>query len=671
MRKMLLGVIAAGIIVGTGAYFGTKLWAQLQTKSDIEGIFDSLKGTFATVSRGKIDFDSATRNVKVPDVLLQSADKVTTVKFEQIAMYGTSALSKDRFAADRIEFINGEITTAFPTATGAHISYKMPKIVIENYSGPTAPLRAAEGAPPSDIVVTWLENVAASSATSITIPKLFASLTPQRTGDAGPAVEPFEYTYTDVVIRELRDRHIAEMSIERMTVTSENSAPDLGSFAAAMARFSLLDFNLDAPIAIFKPEKVKDDGYIQAYRQASVGPFEFRFAKGVGMQIDGFLVEGIGIRPSKLSYASIIAMMELVPKPGTPPSPDQLRTMMEQVANYYDGIRFTKLEMRGFKTEMTQNGGVKLEAIRLSGFENGRLAEFAIEGVEGVTPQNEPFRVGRFALKGLRLTDLMRQSMQMAQGGSKPTLDQSLALLALLEGIEISDITGNNPGTKDPIKIERIQLSWGQFVGPIPTMVRLLSKMTVPSKLADAGMGGMLSDAGMPMVSTTVDFGLAWSEPTLTLTMSPAAIELEKGFAFNAKWSLLNVQRSMFSVDVAQAMAAANLAEIGPLEITLKDTGAVTTALTQYAKGKGLSTDDARKEIIDSVTEAAKGQALSNPDAAVVAQAVIQFIETPGSTLTIKVTPKNKLTSTQLFGVMAISPEAAAALFTIEARTTQ
>src|ERR1043166_6586560 len=99
MRKMLIGVVAAGIIVGTGAYFGSKLLAQLQTKNDIEASFETLKGTFATVNRGKIEFDAATRNVKIPDVLLQTADKTTTIKFEQIALFA-STTSKDRFSAD-------------------------------------------------------------------------------------------------------------------------------------------------------------------------------------------------------------------------------------------------------------------------------------------------------------------------------------------------------------------------------------------------------------------------------------------------------------------------------------------------------------------------------------------------------------------------------------------
>jgi hypothetical protein len=73
----------------------------------------------------------------------------------------------------------------------------------------------------------------------------------------------------------------------------------------------------------------------------------------------------------------------------------------------------------------------------------------------------------------------------------------------------------------------------------------------------------------------------------------------------------------------------------------LRDTGGVKTALTQYARAKDFR-KRTRKQIIDSINETTTSSAQRRPDAPAVAQALIQFIEKPGSTLTITVTPKAK-----------------------------
>jgi len=111
--------------------------------------------------------------------------------------------------------------------------------------------------------------------------------------------------------------------------------------------------------------------------------------------------------------------------------------------------------------------------------------------------------------------------------------------------------------------------------------------------------------------------------------------------------------------------------EAGPLEISLRDTGGLKTALAQYAKGKGLSEDEARTQIIDSLNETAKAAAQSNPDALVVGQAIAQFIQTPMSTLTITVTPKGKVRLKQAFDAANVDPASSVSLFTVEAKTTQ
>ena len=71
MRKTLVGIVAAVIIIGTGAYFGTELWAQFRTKNQVEAVFDALRATFPVASHGRIELYSKQRGVKISDVILK------------------------------------------------------------------------------------------------------------------------------------------------------------------------------------------------------------------------------------------------------------------------------------------------------------------------------------------------------------------------------------------------------------------------------------------------------------------------------------------------------------------------------------------------------------------------------------------------------------------------
>ena len=669
MRRLVIAIVAGIIVIGTGAYFGWDLWAQFRTKSQVERVFDSFRTAFPTASHGRIELSGRTRTVKISNIILQSGDRATTIKIDQLVAGGTKGPIAGRVAAVRIELTNWELTTTVPIASGPAVSYKAPNIVIEAFSGPPTFPQKVNTASMIDVLRASLEYFAASTANAITIPKLVVTVTPRAGGEPSALSGTAEYTYNDLAMKEIRGGHIGTITTARTTFTSDPSVPQLGSFAGAMAQFSLVDFDVNALLAMFDPSNAKNDNYLPLYKQTSGGPLEFRFAQGPSIQVEGFTVDSIAIRPLKLSIFSFLAMADSVPKPGTPPTPEQARAIMDQVANMYEGMRIGKFEMRGIKMRMQPDIDFKLAAVRLIGLENGRLAEFAIEGLDGQSPQKEPIHVGRFAFKGLHMANLVRQSSALTETGRIPSPDQMVGLLALLEGIELDDV--NATSGKQAVRIDTFRLSWGQFVGSIPTKVRLSAKTTVPANLADAGTGGMLSGAGMDTLTTNVDLGVAWTEATKTLDISPAAIELVNSFAFTAKLSVRNVPRSMFSIDTTQAMAAADQLEAGPVEITLRDTGGLKTALTQYAKSKGLSEDDARKQIIDSVNETAKSTAQSNPDALVIGQAIVQFIEMPGSTLTIAVTPKGTVNFKKAFESSNGDPATAATLFTIEAKVAQ
>ena len=133
--------------------------------------------------------------------------------------------------------------------------------------------------------------------------------------------------------------------------------------------------------------------------------------------------------------------------------------------------------------------------------------------------------------------------------------------------------------------------------------------------------------------------------------------------------SLANVQRGAFSLNPLQAAIMAAQIEAGALELTLRDTGGVDLAIAQRARHQNISREAARQAMTDAIREAATQLASANPDVMAVAGALTRFIENPRGTLTIKVTPRGKVSGMQVIESIRTGSLAAFARFQIEATT--
>jgi hypothetical protein len=385
------------------------------------------------------------------------------------------------------------------------------------------------------------------------------------------------------------------------------------------------------------------------------------------MRIDGVTVDDVGLRPSRLQFPQLMAIVDAAPPPGTTPTPEQMRDLLGKVAGIYEGIRIGAAEIRGFSMD-TPQGAFKLAAVKLANLENGRIAEFALEGLEAKAPQG-PVKIGRFALKALDVANLMRASVQFAASSQNPAPEQLAALLLLLEGAEIANLVAPYKNTGKPVNIDTLNISWGQFVGPIPTRARVTLRMTGPVDASDPDPFKTLAAAGISNASVNFDLGAAWIENARSFALEPATLEIGNVLTASARLSLANVQRATFSLNPLQAAIMAAQIEAGPIEIALRDTGGIDLAVAQQARQQNISREAARRAITDNIRESAMKMATVNPDVMAVAGALTRFIENPRGTLTIKLTPRGKVAMMQLLDVLKGNPLTALARFQIEATT--
>jgi len=663
--KILIGLLAA-LVIAVGGYFGTEFYIQERIANDVEATFAAVRASGAKANHGKVAFDLWGRTVTIADISGElTADRPVSLKIARVVASGISQPADGRFVANKIELTEFEAVGTIGTQAGLRTFYQAPRIEVSDYSGPAGPTRRLEAANLADVYRFALEHFAAVSAKSVVAPMLTVKF---GSTASGAPVGVGDYTYSDVALREIKNGKIASATVERASFTVAINAGGKGeSLTGEMANLAAHDFDASAILALLDPTRAKDDKYYRVYRQLTVGTYAASLPKGVKIRLGGVTVEDVGLRPSRLQFPQLIAIVEAAPPPGTTPTGEQTRDLIGKVAGLYEGIRIGSASVRGFAMDLP-DGGFRLAATRLTNLENGKIAEIAFEGLDGKAPEG-PVKMARFALKGLDIANLMRSSAQLSGSRQKPSPDQLLGLLALLESAELSNLVAPYKKTGKPVTIDTLNLSWGQFVGPIPTRARVTVKMNGPVDASDPQPFNLLASSGFATASLDFDLGAAWNESPRSFALEPAALDIGNVLTATARLSLANVQRGTFSLNPLQAAIMAAQIEAGPIELAVRDTGLVDLAITQQALQQNISREDARRAMIEKIRENATHLASANPDVTPVADALTRFIENPRGTLTIKLTPKGKVAMMEIVQAMKTSPVAALGRFQVEAAT--
>jgi hypothetical protein len=655
-----MGLVAA-IVIAAGGYFGFQFYVQHRVAGEIEAAFEQIRATGAKASHGKVSFDPSTRTLTVADIAGESAAQPpVSVKIASVTASGVSQPDAARFSTDSIEITDIEIDAGLAAPATWHATYKAPRIIVKDYSGPAGPLRQPASSSAIDLYRFALEQFAAVTASSITAPSIAATINL----DSAQAAQAVSYNYSNLALRNIGDGKIGAISAERAGFTADvqqgSQSEKIGGEIAGMAAY---DFDAGAALAMLDPARANDGKYYRAYRQVTTGAYTATFQKGGKMRIDGMTIDDIGLRPSKLQFPQLMAIIASAPPPGSTPTPAQTRDMLAKVAGVYEGLRVGNAELRGLSME-TPQATLKLAAIRLN-LENGKIGELALEGLDARAP-NGSFTVGRFALKSLDVANLLRMSAQFSNPAQKPSPDQFLGLFPLLEGAEVKGVVAPYKNSNKHVNIDTITLNWGQFVGPIPSRAHLAAKLATPLDATDPNLK-LLVAAGIDTAAIDFDLGAAWTEASQTFVLDPVTLELGSLLKASARLSLANVPREVFSNPLQAAAMAAQI-EAGPMELEVRDLGGVDLAVAQYARTQNVSREAARRAIIENIESSAK-TATASPDASAVAQALARLIENPKGTLIIKLTPLGKVPALQLIQVMKTDPLVALAQFQVEVST--
>ena len=466
-----------------------------------------------------------------------------------------------------------------------------------------------------------------------------------------------EITYSGLTIHNIDRGKIGTAKVDRAVVAIDVQQPRPDKITSGFSDATIEDFDANVVIAALNPDKANDDSYHRVYRQISTA-YALTSTSGIAAKIGRILVEDIAYQPSKFRPGELLAVM---PKdPSARQNPAQMRELMEKVANLYEGARVGKATIADLSMETPQGSG-KLNAIRYS------EGEFALEGLDAPTPQGR-IKMERFALKSFSVANLLRWAANLTTPGRAPSPDQMLGLFGVLAGAEIKGVVAPFKTTRKLVTIDTVSLDWGQLIGSIPSKTHMVAKFVTPTDPSDPKQLPLLA-AGIDKLAIDLDLGAAWTESSNSFALTPATLDIGGIAKAQLRVALGNVPRETFSTEPAQLMGQAARIEAGALEFSLHDNGGVDLVVAQFARMQNVSRDAARQAIVESIKAKREQIASANPDADAALDAVARFVETPGQTLSIKLSPRAKAPLMQIMQLLQTDPQSALAQFRIEAST--
>ena len=262
----------------------------------------------------------------------------------------------------------------------------------------------------------------------------------------------------------------------------------------------------------------------------------------------------------------------------------------------------------------------------------------------------------RFALKSFSAANLMRLGGgPHAIPDRRPRRIRCSGLFGVLAGAEIKGVVAPFKTTKKLVTIDTLSLDWGQLVGSIPSKAHAVAKFVTPTDPSDPKQLPLIA-AGIDKLAIDLDLGAAWTESSNSFALTPATLDIGGIAKAQLRIALGNVPREVFSADPAQLMGQAARIEADTLEFSLRDNGGVDLVVTQFARMQNVSRDAARQALVESIKAKREQLASANPDADATVDAIARFVETPGQTLSIKLTPRAKAPLMQLMQLLQSRP---------------
>lgn len=664
---------AALVVIGLGGIAAAHFVRQ-QVIADVESQFATLGTAFAKAEHGPIDFDWWNRTLEIKQISLlpKNTEPGAATTIASVKAFGAAGRDGG-FAADRLEIRGLTAHTTAPKIVSlapeaeVRIAYEIPTIEVDQFA-----MRRLGPETASDPIAAAIPLIEALSAKSISVATLKTTSTLPSTAkpnSANPFAGNIEQTQHDVRIENLRDGRIAKATIGRLTMTGKMQPPASGDMAAEARDGYATDYDLIGLLAVLAPEGVvkRPAGPTLLWQTVGVGPTSIKLGNQINVVLSGVTIDKVAVDTAKLrpAWATFKANQPTTARQ----SPAQQQAFANATADVYESISFGRFEYRGIDLAGTGFEPVKIASFVMDDYQSGTLRTLALTGLDGKTLKQEAFHLGRFALRDLKLPQMLRLTGRLTPAMAATTRPGQIYsdVLRTLGGIELSDLKVPDPRSGQQINLETANMSWGAFVGQFPTTGQFNFKMDMPLPTAAPGTPdpfAALARAGLRTAKLRYNGKWSWQEAPQTLGQT-IDFEFADVATGTARLELGNVTRRALLAGPDQLALTSPDMQLGPIVVTLRDQGMVKLA----SEDPDLNVQ--RLQTIQSLKSANPMLPPDSIEVTAIKAGLAKFIEEPGQSLTIELVPKAPTNLAQVMAAAKSGPELMVFLTTaFDARVT-
>ncbi|MCK0208781.1 hypothetical protein MWN33_12150 [Starkeya koreensis] len=631
MRKTFVVAFVALLVAGVGGYLGFTAFVAHLARSHVDAVLANLKAGGVDAQAGTVSYDVIAGRFELHDLSL-SAPGQGTLKIASFVADGVERPSPTRIFAHDVAIEGIAFDGPLPLAPAVEASYRAPRIELAAVEIP-----ATEPAPgtPWQVAMDVFEKV---TTDRVSIP----GSTVRTTSGTGDQRIETEVMHGAATFEMLKDGRFARASVapSRFTVGGAPRYAGSGSVGDILAE----EVDLSALLILLDPERREAATQFRTlYGAVTVAGYDIAAGDGLKQSWERLELRDVAIRPSAIPAEELFALgrqMQALAARGEKLPPADAARLMEALASIYDGgLRVGSATFEGLRGAMPDGGTATLATLKAGPFDEGRLDTLTLEKLKGTEPGGAPFRLDRLAVGGLRPGAALTLAAQITHEPDA-LLEWPASLFGLVGTIELDGAEGPT-GSGEPVSIDRLALSWTGEPDALPTRLSASLRMTGPTGAVDPNQSAFALVPGqVGRASIAADIGAAWNEAAGTATLDPFYVEVSDAFSVTAKLSLSEVDDSVFSTEPDEAMAGIGHVNLAGLDITVTDSGLYQEKLDDAAKEQGMSADDIR-QLIAGFADLLLAQAVTDrPELGPAVQAFVDFVQHPGSTLALRITPR-------------------------------
>uniref|UniRef100_UPI003BAAE317 hypothetical protein n=1 Tax=Stappia sp. TaxID=1870903 RepID=UPI003BAAE317 len=305
-----------------------------------------------------------------------------------------------------------------------------------------------------------------------------------------------------------------------------------------------------------------------------------------------------------------------------------------------------------------------------SDFGNGTIDRIAVDdasyrglghgeltGVDvAVKEDNTTVKLDSFTLDGLTLPPLANYiDIALATKTGKPNIQEILAVVPMLSGMEMKGLDVASDDLPGPIKLDSYSLSMDGFIDPIPTSIAMKTVgAQMPVELVDdRNARKLLQRLGLTQVAYADELSIRWDPDTLKLSIDPMTMSIDGGGSATFTAEVGGIPRLVFE-NPENAQAALATATLISARLEVKDAKLVSAYIEGEAEKAGISAETLSNALADQAA-AGMGPLAGTPFAKDAEGAVRAFLASPDE-LVVELSPNAPVPVTQILGLAATSP---------------